>query len=418
MPDPASASLIAVGDEILLGQTLDSNSNYIASRLSDAGILVKTIRVVADEEKSIIDALTESIEKFAIIIVTGGLGPTQDDLTRSVIAKFFGRKLIFRKDLLDQIERRYKDRSISIQEGVKVQAYFPDGAEPIPNKYGTAPGIFISNNDTLVFAVPGVPREMKGMVDDFILPRLMENRRGIPFRYRIFRTAGIGESGIAEILGKWTFPDVHLAYLPKFGCVDLRISAVAENEDKAESQLDVAEVFLESKLEKYIYGYGDTELAQVVGDLLLERGWKLAVAESCTGGMLGSMITDIAGSSEYFEGGFITYSNALKAAKLGVPTELIEEHGAVSSEVAGKMAEGAAKNAYAEVGVGITGIAGPTGGTPEKPVGTVYIAVHTPEETEVIRFRFKDDREMNRQRSVFAALTMLHRIVKKSIISE
>jgi nicotinamide-nucleotide amidase len=414
MPDPTSASLIAVGDEILLGQTLDSNSNYIAARLSDAGILVKSIRVVADDEKSIIDALTYSVENFKIIILTGGLGPTQDDLTRSVIAKFFGRKLVFRQDLLEQIEQRYRDRNITLQEGVKVQADFPEGAEPIPNKYGTAPGIFIRNNDTLVFAVPGVPREMKGMVDDFIIPHLVENKRGIPFRYRVIRTAGIGESGIAEILGEWAFPDIHLAYLPKFGCVDLRISAVADNNEKAESRLDVAEVFIESKLEKYIYGYGDIELAQAVGDLLLEKGWKLAVAESCTGGMLGSMMTDIPGSSDYFEGGFITYSNALKAAKLGVPTDLIEQFGAVSKEVAEKMAEGAAKNAYTEVGVGITGIAGPTGGTPEKPVGTVFVAVHTPEETEVIRFRFKDDREMNRQRSVFAALTMLHRILKKS----
>ena len=407
-----SAAVISVGDEILLGQTVDSNSAYIARSLSAIGVLVGEMKTTPDRAESIIVAVKETVGKYGVIVVTGGLGPTSDDLTRPALAKYFGRELVFREDLLKKIEERFSSRGVKMPETVKVQAYFPSGAEAIPNQYGTAPGILFREGEVLLFAVPGVPREMQGMVDDFIVPLLLKEQRGRPFRFRVIRTAGAGESVLSERIGDFPFPDVGLAYLPKYGCVDLRISALGMNEREVEARLDLAEVYIESVAGDYIYGYGETELAEAAGDLLRERGWKLAVAESCTGGLLGGMITDIPGSSDYFAGGFIVYCNEMKISQLGVPEAIIAEFGAVSLETAVRLAEGAAARAGVEVGIGVTGIAGPAGGTAEKPVGTVYIAVALPGRTEVERFNFRDDRIMNRKRSAFAALNMLYRTLQ------
>ena len=298
---------------------------------------------------------------------------------------------------------------------VRTQAYFPQDAEPIPNQHGTAPGIFIRQGDLLCFAVPGVPLEMKGMVDDFIIPKLVEEKRGKPFRYLIIRTSGAGESTISELIGDWKIDGVTLAYLPKFYGVDLRISAHADTMEQAEEMLNQGEQYLTDKIGDFIYGKGEIELAAVIGEILTSKGWKLAVAESCTAGLLSKMITDIPGASRYFRRGFITYSNQAKIDMLGIPEGLLEKYGAVSAEVAGKMAEGAANWAKAEFAVAVTGIAGPEGGTPQKPVGTVYIAIAHPQDLDISRFSFQDNRENNRLRSTYAALNMLYNILKNYI---
>ena len=412
--EKSSAALITIGDEILLGHTLDTNSNYIASRLSETGIEVISIRVVSDNRDDIVNSLTEAFRKTDVIIITGGLGPTVDDITRPVLAEFFNSKLVYREDLMKKIADFYADRDFPMFEQVRLQAYFPENAEPIDNQFGTAPGMLFRKDRCMCFSVPGVPREMKGMMDNYIIPLLIAENRGRALRYRIIRLTGLGESAVAEKIGNWKFPDVHLAFLPNYGRVDLRISTENNDDEECEKILELAFNYIQDKIGDHIYGEGDQELVRTIGELLLSKGWKLAVAESCTGGMLGSMITDISGSSEYFVGGFVTYANETKIEQLGVPADLIENYGAVSEQVACKMAEGAALKTGAEVGIGITGIAGPTGGTNEKPVGTTYIGLTTPAGTEVTKFEFKDDRKMNRYRAAFSALNLLFRKLRST----
>ena len=410
-----SASIIVIGDEILLGQIQDTNGGYIAGKLSEIGLKVKRIISVGDDIAEIIKVLDTAVESSGIAIITGGLGPTNDDLTRQAVADFFQKKLIHHPELQEIIEKRYSSRGKNMPDIVRTQAYFPQDAEPIPNQHGTAPGIFIRQGDLLCFAVPGVPLEMKGMVDDFIIPKLVEEKRGKPFRYLIIRTSGAGESTISELIGDWKIDGVTLAYLPKFYGVDLRISAHADTMEQAEEMLNQGEQYLTDKIGDFIYGKGEIELAAVIGEILTSKGWKLAVAESCTAGLLSKMITDIPGASRYFRRGFITYSNQAKIDMLGVPEGMLEKYGAVSAEVAAKMAEGAANWAKADFAVAITGIAGPEGGTPTKPVGTVYIAIAHPQDLDISRFSFQDNRENNRLRSTYAALNMLYNILKNYI---
>ena len=300
-------------------------------------------------------------------------------------------------------------------EFVKVQAEFPQGAQPIDNEYGTAPGIFFRQGDFLCFVIPGVPQEMKDMAEKFILPLLIEENRGEPFRFRVFRTAGVSEAILSERIGDWKLEGVKLAYLPKYFGVDLRISAEAESIEAADALLDSAEERILSQIGESVYGRGDVELAAVIGEILTRDNWKLTIAESCTGGLLGAMITDIPGASGYFRRGFITYSNQAKADMLGVPQGLIEKYGAVSAQVAGEMAKGAANWAKADFALSITGIAGPAGGTPQKPVGTTYIAIAHPEGLDISKFNFQGDRSLNRLQSARAALHLLYTTLKKYI---
>ncbi|MBC8204141.1 competence/damage-inducible protein A [bacterium] len=411
----STAYLISVGDEILAGQTVDTNSSYIAGRLSQAGIRVLKITAAADSAAEIKSTLDEAVDKAGIIILTGGLGPTQDDLTRPALAEYFGMELEFRRDILAKIKARYKSRGIPMPKAVEVQAYFPKGAEPIENKFGTAPGIFIRKNDSLIFSVPGVPREMRGMIDGFIIPLLQREGLGIPRLFRIIRTSGAGESVLSEMIGDNLPQQVEIAYLPKFFGVDLRITAESESIKESTRLLDEAEDRLRERIGGYIYGYGEEQLAEVIGGILRMRGWSIAVAESCTGGLLGGMITDIPGSSDYFKQGYITYSNEAKITLLGVSAVTLENHGAVSAETASEMAAGAKERAEVDISLAITGIAGPGGGTEDKPVGTVYIALAHPGGVDVKRFNFKDDRRMNRHRSAHAALNMLFQYLSKDI---
>ena len=407
------ATIIIIGDEILLGQRQDTNSQWIAEKLSEVGITINSIVVAGDNSEDIKRAV-ETAEKYSgIAIITGGLGPTSDDLTMPALADYFGSEVEFREDIYKKIKERFAKRSAKLSAGMRTQADFPTDAEPIENEFGSAPGILFRRNDFLCFAVPGVPREMRGMIENFILPQIVEDHRGIPLRFKIFRTEGTAESLLAERIGPWNVEGSSLAFLPRYMGVDLRVSVLREFADRAEEILALATQQIESAIGDTIYGYDEEELAQVIGRVLTRHGWRVTVAESCTGGLLASMITDIPGASDYFRRGFITYSNKSKSEMLAVPEGLIAKHGAVSAEVAAAMAEGAANWAKADFAISITGVAGPGGGDEKKPVGTTYIALLHPKGLEVSKFSFHDDRKLNRYRSARAALLLLHTTLKK-----
>jgi len=408
----STAGIIVIGEEILNGQRRDTNSGYLARKLSESGIVVKQIISVGDDISAIKEALQRCEQALGIVILTGGLGPTSDDITRPALADYFGEKLEFREDIYQQIKERFNRRGIKLAKNMKYQAEFPTGAEIIPNQNGTAPGIFFRRDDFLCFSIPGVPREMEGMLDDFIIPTLLKENRGLPAVFKVFRTAGIAESLLAEKIGEWDIEQTQLAFLPSYMGVDVRVTVTALSKDEADSILREAEERIADTIGEHIFGTGQAELAGVVGEILTRHGWRVTTAESCTGGLLASIITEIPGASVFFRRGFITYSNEAKSDMLGVEEGLIERHGAVSAEVAAAMAEGAANWANAQFALAITGIAGPDGGTPKKPVGTTYIALFHPQGLEVEKHSFQNDRKINRLRSATAALHLLYRVLQ------
>jgi len=405
--------LITIGDEILLGHTLDTNSNWIASRLSEYGYHLRWITVVGDNASDLRHQLRRAWNRADVVLLTGGLGATHDDITRPVIADFFEDEFVTRPEIADRIRQRFADRGSEPPSGYEILADFPSRAVPIPNEHGSAPGIHYSFDEHELFAMPGVPVEMKGMMDNYILGVLETRRSGI-YRHRIIKTAGIGESRLAELIGDQAcLSPAKLAYLPSIDHgVTLRISHAGQYDEEIDIVLMKTEEYLRSKVGKYIYTTGHVTLEKIILDILADRNMKLAVAESCTGGLIASRIVSVPGSSVSFERGFVTYSNQAKVELLGVDEELLEKCGAVSEEVAAGMAMGARERAGVDVAVSITGIAGPSGGTPEKPVGLVYIGVDDHNGCEVQRHRFVGNRDTNRRRSAQAALVMLWQRLK------
>lgn len=411
MQSHLTAGIIVIGDEVLIGVRQDTNSGYIARKLTEAGLQVKKIIVVNDSVEMIKSALSEVEAKYDIAILTGGLGPTSDDVTRPALAEYFNTKLEFRDDLYSAIKKRFAERGIRLAKNMKNQAEFPAGAKIVPNELGSAAGMHFSRNEFQCFSLPGVPREMEGMLNNYILPALLETGRCFPLIMKTFRTAGIAESILAERIGDWDIESSTLAFLPSYIGVDVRVS-VDHSGSSPDEVMMLAEERLRETVGDSIYGVNETELAAVIVKKLTRKGMRIAVAESCTGGLVAKMITSSPGASVCFHRGFITYSNEAKVDMLGVPETLIEKHGAVSAEVVAAMAEGAANWAHSNYALAITGIAGPDGGTPKKPVGTTYIALLHPDGIEVKKHHFHNDREINRIRSAGAALTMLFQNLK------
>ncbi len=409
----ARYELIVIGDEILIGQTLDTNSRYIARRLSDNGMRLHFISVVEDDKTEITTAITQARQRASVIIITGGLGPTSDDYTRPVLAECLDDKLIWRQDLADTIKARFINRGVKPTPGWETMAYFPSRALPIPNAHGAAPGIHYSLNDIDIFAIPGVPVEMQGMLENYILPQLLAKRKGI-FQSCIFKTVGAGESHLADLIGNPTiFRPATLAFLPSIDQgVTLRLSCEGNDSQEVLQTLDKGANIIKTVLKNYIYATQDVPLESVIIDILRKRNWKLALAESCTGGMISSRITSIPGASDVFERGFITYSNQAKQELLGVEPGIITKYGAVSENCARAMADGARESAKVDIAVSVTGIAGPGGGTEQKPVGLVYIGIADKFGCEVKKFNFIGDREGNRRRASLAALTILYNRIK------
>jgi len=416
--------LITIGDELLLGFTIDTNAAHIARTLAASGVEIIRRTTVGDEAEKIAQAVREALDRTGAVITTGGLGPTSDDLTKPAIAKIFGREMKLDEAFATKLEERWRARfpNSRFPATNRTQAEIPDGARILTNRHGTAPGIWLEDdNGRWVAMMPGVPREMRGMLAEELLPAIKSRAKGEEsvVLSGTLRTTGIAESAIAELLG----PDflggrdtelgsLPLAYLPGVAGVDLRVTAKGLPRARAEKLVGEAIVKLKSRVEAYAYGEDDADLAAVVLEQCRALGYKLAVAESCTGGLLGERLTNIPGSSDVFLGGVIAYHNDVKRNLLGVRAEDLEKYGAVSEPVVLQMASGVREKLGADVGVSVTGIAGPGGGTPEKPVGLVWIAVHA-SGVKARRFHVGGDRAEIRQRAAQAALEMVRRALSK-----
>jgi nicotinamide-nucleotide amidase len=374
------AALVAIGDEIVGGLTVDTNSGWIAGELRAIGVEPACGFSVADDEADIVRALGQAAEQADVVICTGGLGPTSDDLTTACAARMAGVGLRLDEPSLQRIVERFRERGIEMPANNRKQALIPQGAELVPNPSGTAPGFILpierGGRTAHVVCLPGVPREMRRMVRETVVPWLAARNPGTRFLSRTFSTFGLSESRLGEVLDGVADPaEARLAFRAAFPRVQARLTVHGAPGDDLEGRLDALEARVRERLGAYLYATGDTGLEQTVGELLRERGLTLAVAESCTGGRIGDRVTDVAGSSGYFLLGVATYSNEAKERVLGVSADTLREHGAVSTRTAEEMAERVRRLAGADVGLSTTGIAGPGGGSAEKPVGTVCIGL-------------------------------------------
>jgi nicotinamide-nucleotide amidase len=416
--------LITIGDELLLGFTIDTNAAHISRVLAANGIEVVRRTTVGDEAHKIAQAVREALDRTGAVITTGGLGPTSDDLTKPAIAQIFGRAMKLDEAIVARLEERWRTRfpNSAFPSTNRTQAEIPEGARILENRHGTAPGIWLEDDKgRWVAMMPGVPREMRGMLAEELLPAIQARMKGVEsvVLSGTLRTTGIAESAIAELLGPNFLGDsqselgsLPLAYLPGVAGVDLRVTVKGMAPNRAQELVKKAIVKLRGRVEAYAYGEDDADLAAIVLDRCRALKLKLAVAESCTGGMLGERLTSIPGSSEVFLGGVIAYHNDVKKELLGVRAEDLERYGAVSEEVALLMAAGVRTKTGADIGVSVTGIAGPGGGTPEKPVGLVWIAIDGPD-AKARRFHLPGDRAEIRQRAAQAALEMVRRTLAK-----
>ncbi|MCB9068130.1 MAG: competence/damage-inducible protein A [Calditrichae bacterium] len=403
------AALISIGNELLNGRTVNSNATFIGGKLFEIGVRVREIFTIRDEPESITNALTAALATNQIVLVTGGLGPTHDDITKKVIAGYFDSKLIFDESIVQRIEQKFRERGMRMPETNREQGFVPETATLIDNPVGTAPGLHFRQNGSHIFAMPGVPREMRAMVTDYILPLLSSEFQLKPTETRLFRTTRIPESGIYERCQHFLdeFSDLEIAFLPKFTGVDIRVTlpAIGDFSEK----IAAFEQKLTQTIGKYIFTTEEDAMEATVGKLLKSQNLTLSVAESCTGGLIQQQITSVAGSSDYFSGGVVSYSNESKIKLLGVSPAALEKYGAVSEIVAQQMAEGIRQSLGTDFGISTTGIAGPGGGTAEKPVGLIFIGLATPDGTVVRQFNLGKDRHINQQQTAIFALDMLRR---------
>jgi nicotinamide-nucleotide amidase len=412
------AEVISIGDELLIGQVINTNQAFIAEKLNSIGIAVGKMTTVGDDEGSILQSFAEALATHDLVLVTGGLGPTHDDITRTAVCKFFNTDLVVNEEALQGVKGFFEKRGVNPRKINEDQALVPRRCTVIQNHHGTAPGFLFERDGRYLIAMPGVPFEMKAMVEDHVLPFFAAKASGLVIQHRTLKTTGIGESFLAEQIGDVNTlfgPDdgVTLAFLPGPTGTRLRITVRAKNTDAARDKMRLIEGRIRSKAEKYIYAAEDEELEQVIGKLLHERHLTLAVAESCTGGLIADRITNVPGSSTYFERSYVTYSNESKIADLGVPTSLLLHHGAVSREVAEAMAAGARTKSNSDIGLSTTGIAGPSGGSEDKPVGLVWIGYSDHTGTLALRFNFGDNRRRTKERAAQAALELLRRKLLK-----
>lgn len=404
--------LIMIGNELVSGEIADTNAFFMAGALTEKGFLVTGIAMVGDREEDIREALVRALGRAAAVIVSGGLGPTTDDLTTAAAAAAFGEKLVLHGEILDQIRMRFARAGLEMPRANEKQAVFPSAAEIIPNPVGTAPGFCLRSGGKLLFFLPGVPRELRHLFLETVLPRLeSERKESLHYRSRVLKVFGLTESAIADRLRE-VDPSLfyaEISYLPRYP--ENHVKVVVRGVDPAEVEGNLAKIesAIREKLEGRIFATDRETLEEIVGRLLKERQATLAVAESCTGGLVAHRLTNVPGSSDYFERGLVTYSNQAKQDLLGVPGELLAKLGAVSAPVAEKMAEGVRLLSRSTLGLGITGIAGPGGGTPEKPVGTVFIALAGSDGTAVKGYRFWGDREQVKGITAQTALDWVRR---------
>lgn len=400
---------ISIGDELLIGQVINTNAAWLGEHLAEAGFQLDSALIIGDSEKAILDAFNACMDAD-LVLVTGGLGPTADDITKPTVCKFFGTELEFRQNAYDNIVSIFKRRGFQMSERNRSQAMLPKSCEYIPNTYGTAPCMWLEKDGVAFAFMPGVPFEMKGIFNDELLSRIKERFHAVPYEKRVIMTIGIGESFLADRIKDWEngLPEfLSLAYLPQHGMVRLRLSGRHENIDLLHTTLNDEVEKLTRLIPEYIFALQDQPIVRTVFDLLLNRGMTVASAESCTGGNIAHAITMIPGSSEVFKGTVVAYAKQLKTKVLCVPDEMILKHGLVSQEVVESMALGARNLMEADFGLATTGIAGPSGGTEEIPIGTVWIGLASPSGVVSKCFNFDKGRENVINRATIAAYEML-----------
>lgn len=416
-----AVELVAIGDELLLGQTLDTNGAWMARRLAGAGIGVARRATVGDDGGAIAEAVGAAMRRTGTVICTGGLGPTRDDVTRESVASLLGRPLAPDASVLAGIQERFRQRGLAMAERNRAQAEVPAGAIVLENRNGTAPGLWLADEeDRVVVLLPGVPHEMRELFDTGVLPRLQGRWPGPGRRIvsRLVRTTQMAESALAERLADDLegMAPLSVAFLPSFEGTDIRLTARDDMDDEArEALFQRAEAVIRERAPGHVYATGNVTLAAVVGDALAQRGAHLALAESCTGGMVATWLTDVPGASRFLVAGLVTYADAAKTSLLGVPPETLQAHGAVSEATVRAMLAGARAAAGAEAGLAVTGVAGPDGGTPEKPVGTVWIAAGLEDRVEAKLLRLGGHRDEIRRRSAQAALALLWRLLNTEL---
>lgn len=405
--------IITIGDELLLGQTADTNAAFLGRRLAEMGLTPLWRTTVGDDPKRIGQALSLALQRADLILITGGLGPTEDDVTRSSLAQALGRQLILEERVLQRIREGLKNRGQKLHGNLESLALIPQGAKVLDNPVGTAPGLRLEKNGKSVYILPGVPQEMQAIFEQQIALALGDIATERVVRRRRLRTVGIGESALSERLRTIPREGVRLAYLPQPCNVDLWLTARSTSAKEAQSLLSRATQQIEERLEDQIYGVDNDTMERVVATLLIMKRVTIALAESCTGGLLADRLTDVPGSSAYFERGVVAYSNRAKREILKVPRRILDRHGAVSQEVAIAMAEGVRKISGTDLGLSITGIAGPTGATAEKPTGLAFVGLAHHEGSCAQRFVFGQDRRTNKECCVMAALNLIRKHLLK-----
>lgn len=407
---------ISIGDELLIGQVINTNAAWLGEHLSEAGYNLKSVLTIGDSEKAILGAF-EACMDADLVLVTGGLGPTADDITKPTVCKFFGTELVFNQKAYDNLASIFNRRGFTMSERNRGQAFLPKSCTYIQNSYGTAPCMWLEKNGVVFVFMPGVPFEMKGIFNDELLSRFKQRFKSIPYEKRVIMTTGIGESFLADKIKDWeeNLPDfLSLAYLPQYGLVRLRLSGRHENAEFLHETLDKETEKLSALIRENVFAVDDVSIENVVFHLLINKGATFATAESCTGGNMAHRITMIPGSSDVFKGTAVTYATESKTNVLGVQKQVIDEFGVVSQQVVEAMAEGVRRVYGADYGLASTGVAGPGGGTEENPVGTVWLGVATPDGVISKRFNFGNSRENVIERATVMAYEMLRNELVRS----
>jgi len=411
-----SVEIITIGDEILIGQTVDTNSAWMGNELNLMGIRINRITSVSDNKDEISSSLNEALSRSEVVLMTGGLGPTSDDITKDTLAGFFGGKLVMDNEVLENVAERLRRRNLQMNENNRRQAMVPDNCKVLKNLTGTAPGMLFEKSGKIVISMPGVPHEMKHIMIEHVLPLLKGRLPEEAIVHKNIMTYGIAEAMLAERLETFEneLPEeIRLAYLPAYGVIKLRLTAAGNDVKKIRESVNEQVAKLYRIIPDVIYGEDEVMLEEVIGKLLNDNNLTVATAESCTGGKIASLITSVPGSSGWFRGSVVAYDNSIKTGVLGVSKETLRLYGAVSAETAGEMARGARRLMGTDYAVAVTGIAGPTGGTADKPVGTVWIAIDSERGLLTEKQVFADNRQINISRSSYGALNLL----RKQIVS-
>ncbi len=404
------AELLTIGDEILYGQIVDTNSQWMSVELDKIGVKVIRKTTVGDDEQEILTAFTEAEKRADVILITGGLGPTNDDLTKPLLAKYFNCGLVMNEEALTEVTEFFKSRGRELTELNRQQAALPEACEKITNPVGTAPGMWFIKGEKVFMSMPGVPHEMKKMMTEHVLPRIAKKYQLPVIHHKIIRTIGVGESFLAEKIADWenSLPaHIKLAYLPSLGEVKLRLTGFGNSITELENETNALTDKLKEYAGEYIYGYGEIPIEVVIGNTLREKKLTLSIAESCTGGFLSHLITSVPGSSEYFLGAMIPYAYEIKMRQLGVKPETLEKYGAVSEPTIIEMANIVRAKFNTDIGVATSGIAGPGGATPDKPVGTVWIAYSDKHHTVTKKLQLSKDRMINIRLASMAVLNLI-----------